>query len=190
MPEGLPLSQEAQAFTAFINAFAQNVERVDTVRNPDEKKRALARFRALNSESSADAKKQSKRVHSVLKKIVARDLTPDDLASLVSLALEKRQFEREQITPVLTRLEEKLRARADIWDAEALQCLREGIDIASKWLALHQKLTNKLLKLAAEHRAASGEVLRARPVEGDIDHEKLTCEIVARFPKILAALAK
>jgi hypothetical protein len=47
-----------------------------------------------------------------------------------------------------------------------------------------------LLELAARRRGDTAEVLRARPVEGDIDHEKLTCEIVARFPKILAALAK
>ena len=34
------------------------------------------------------------------------------------------------------------------------------------------------------------EVLRARPVKGEVDHNALTREIVARFPKILAALAK
>ncbi len=33
-------------------------------------------------------------------------------------------------------------------------------------------------------------VLRARPVEGKIDHTALTREIIARYPKILAALAK
>jgi hypothetical protein len=39
------------------------------------------------------------------------------------------------------------------------------------------------------HRAA-GEVLRARPVEGEVNHSVLTRKIIARFPKILAALAK
>jgi hypothetical protein len=33
-------------------------------------------------------------------------------------------------------------------------------------------------------------VLRARPVEGEVDHSALTREIIAKFPKILAALAK
>jgi hypothetical protein len=33
-------------------------------------------------------------------------------------------------------------------------------------------------------------VLRARPVKGKIDHPSLTRQIIARFPKILAALAK
>ena len=54
----------------------------------------------------------------------------------------------------------------------------------------NERLRTRLLELAARRRGDTAEVLRARPVEGDIDHEKLTCEIVARFPKILAALAK
>jgi hypothetical protein len=33
-------------------------------------------------------------------------------------------------------------------------------------------------------------VLRPRPIEGEIDHGALTREIIAKFPKILAALAK
>jgi len=37
---------------------------------------------------------------------------------------------------------------------------------------------------------AAEKVLRARPVEGEIDQEALTREIIARYPKILAALAK
>jgi hypothetical protein len=38
--------------------------------------------------------------------------------------------------------------------------------------------------------AITTEVLRARPVPGAIDHRGLTRRIIARFPKILAALAK
>ena len=34
------------------------------------------------------------------------------------------------------------------------------------------------------------EVPRARPDKGKIDHASLTREIIARYPKILAALAK
>lgn len=34
------------------------------------------------------------------------------------------------------------------------------------------------------------KIPRARPVEGEIDHAALTQEIIARFPKILAELAK
>jgi len=42
-----------------------------------------------------------------------------------------------------------------------------------------------------EAKRPEGEkVLRARPVKGEVDQSELTDEIIARFPKILAALAK
>ena len=34
------------------------------------------------------------------------------------------------------------------------------------------------------------DILRARPVEGELDYRKLSCEHMARYPKIRAALAK
>lgn len=37
---------------------------------------------------------------------------------------------------------------------------------------------------------AADEVLRARPVKGEIDHKALSREFMARYPKIRAALAK
>jgi hypothetical protein len=43
---------------------------------------------------------------------------------------------------------------------------------------------------ADRYAAAKKKILRARPVAGEVDHEALTREIIARFPKILAELAK
>ncbi len=43
---------------------------------------------------------------------------------------------------------------------------------------------------AAPRQAAADEVLRARPVKGEIDHAALSREFMVRFPKIRAALAK
>jgi hypothetical protein len=34
------------------------------------------------------------------------------------------------------------------------------------------------------------KVLRAKPAKGEVDHEALTREFMARFPKLRAALAK
>jgi hypothetical protein len=42
---------------------------------------------------------------------------------------------------------------------------------------------------AAKPRAAK-KVLRAKPVKGEVDHEALSREFIARFPKLRAALAK
>ena len=44
--------------------------------------------------------------------------------------------------------------------------------------------------VAGQERSTVREILHARSIEGEIDHEKLTREIIARFPKILAELAK
>jgi hypothetical protein len=37
---------------------------------------------------------------------------------------------------------------------------------------------------------AEKKALRAKPVKGEVDHEALTREFMARFPKLRAALAK
>jgi hypothetical protein len=44
-------------------------------------------------------------------------------------------------------------------------------------------------KPAAKPRAEK-KVLRAKPVEGEVDYAELTRDTIKKFPKILAALAK
>ena len=46
------------------------------------------------------------------------------------------------------------------------------------------------VKPAAAQRRDEKNILRARPVKGEIDHAALSREFIARFPKIRAALAK
>jgi hypothetical protein len=48
----------------------------------------------------------------------------------------------------------------------------------------------ELLHSAADRHAAPEKIHRARSIAGEIDHNALTREIIARFPKILAALAE
>ena len=52
--------------------------------------------------------------------------------------------------------------------------------------------TREKLPKAAKtpRRPAANEVLRARPVKGEVDYVGLIRDTIARFPKILAALAK
>ena len=45
-------------------------------------------------------------------------------------------------------------------------------------------------KPAAKQRSDEKKIMRARPVEGEIDYAELSRDTIARFPKILAALAK
>jgi hypothetical protein len=45
-------------------------------------------------------------------------------------------------------------------------------------------------KPAAKQRPDEKKILHARPVKGEIDYAELIRDTIARFPKILAALAK
>jgi hypothetical protein len=115
-----------------------------------------------------------------------------DANGLVRLAETVRQAERgaaEQLYPWMEALRERLLPRSERAQ-EAQEYLRQLHYFAVAWLATYQELRERLLKLASERRIAVGEVLRARPVEGDIDHDALSREFMARFPKIRAALAK
>jgi hypothetical protein len=70
------------------------------------------------------------------------------------------------------------------WARLALTDERDHIGLMD---TLEQKTTSP--KPEAK-RPEGRKVLRARPVKGELDHNELTDEIIARFPKILAALAK
>lgn len=74
-------------------------------------------------------------------------------------------------------------------DPEAHQLLETAVNIAVGYIAGYQNLRDQLAGFAAEQRA-SGKILRARPVKGEIDHGALSREFMARFPRIRAALAK
>jgi hypothetical protein len=90
----------------------------------------------------------------------------------------------------MERLRQRLSGTDAGRDAAIRHAAEEMLAVLGSWMALFQDLHDKLLILADQRRVASGEILRARLVTGDIDYERLTREIMARFPKILAALAK
>lgn len=54
----------------------------------------------------------------------------------------------------------------------------------------HDTREKQLKPAAAPRQPAANEILRARPVKGRIDYAELIRDTIARFPKILAALAK
>ena len=82
------------------------------------------------------------------------------------------------------------RSASDTLDTESLGLLKEVIDLAVDWITPYSSLSGKLLDLASERPFGAGEVLRARPVEGDIDLDALSREFMERFPKTRAVLAK
>jgi hypothetical protein len=49
---------------------------------------------------------------------------------------------------------------------------------------------NTIPEKPAAKPGAEKKVLRAKPAKGEVDHEALSREFMARFPKLRAALAK
>jgi hypothetical protein len=94
------------------------------------------------------------------------------------------------LLPRILSLQRYLTGTSQSDDPEAHRLPQKAVNIAVGYVVGYQNVRDQLIRLDAARGAAVGEVMRARPVEGDIDHEALTREIVARFPLILAALAK
>jgi hypothetical protein len=119
----------------------------------------------------------------------AGNLDADGLVRLAEAVLEAERGAAEQLHPWMEVLRETQAPQSEPAQ-EARQYLHELHEIAVAWLATYQTLRERLLKLASERRHNSSEVLRARPGTGAIDYAELSREHIARFPKILTALAK
>jgi hypothetical protein len=117
------------------------------------------------------------------------NLDPDWLAKAAKQALEKERQAAAHFRPVIAALKGALAPSDDEFEADVQKLLQDGVEVLEGWLAFYQRFHTMLARQAAE-RCTSREVLRARPVEGGVDHETLSREFMARFPKIRAALAE
>jgi len=117
------------------------------------------------------------------------DLDPDWLAEAAKKAREKERQAAACFRPVLAALKGALEPPDDKFEADVQQLLRDGIEVLEGWLAFYQGFYTMLARQATE-RCTSRKVLHARPVKSQIDHEALSREFMARFPKLRAALAK
>lgn len=122
-----------------------------------------------------------------------RALAPDsdwrEIAQLGALVGEWGRASTEKLRPKIDEVQLELDAPAGPMRPEARQAREESIKIAEAWLTLYRELYENLQRLAAERRPADA-ILRARPVEGEIDYAELSREHIARYPKIRAALAR
>lgn len=117
----------------------------------------------------------------------AGDLDADWLANRAEMVRAKETEFTETLRPVISSLKNLLVPGVNL-EPRVAQLVRDSIEVLEAWPHLYHDLGNWLFKLAADREL--DQVTRARPVKGKIDHEALTREIIARYPKILAALAK
>jgi hypothetical protein len=125
----------------------------------------------------------------LFERAVAPDTGYEEITQVASMIGDWGRAAAEKLYPQIDVLQQKLAASDNHMPPEVRQARQESLQIAEGWLALYRDLHDKLLRLAAERRPAS-VVLRARPVEGKIDHTALSREFMERFPKIRAALAR
>jgi hypothetical protein len=149
-----------------------------------EKADALAGLAELAEGNRRGLEKHTREFHEMYEE-ACRRLPGEGLAMLAERICEGEAGARELLYPWMDALRQTMSVPSD----EGRRYIQELLEIAEAWLTLYRETRDKLLQLAAERRLAD-RILRARPVEGDIDHEAMTREIIERFPKILAALAE
>ena len=150
----------------------------------------LARLRKQQMEARSAFEKQSENLSQLYGEIEHGDYDTRYLTQMADVVREKEHAQAGRLRPGMEALQQKLAVQGLQLDPEIQECFQESLEIAVGWLELYRTLRERLLNLALERRGGSSEVLRARPAEGDIDHDALSCEFMARFPKIRAALAK
>jgi len=183
MPDGVEFPSDFPPDPALIDAlYAESA--------PAERLRRLEQLRLRIEKGCTFLRKQADTLDQLYEEIAQGDADAQDITRMAEVVLEKWRAAAERLSPGIETLRRKLAARGDALDPEIRQPFQESVDIAVGWLALYDRLYCRLLKLVADRQSDTPGVLRARPVEGDIDHETLTREVIARFPKILAALAR
>jgi hypothetical protein len=182
MPDGFELPNDIVLVPRTLDAINSSV-------GAGERSELLARLCQLQEGAEADLLRRRAEFDALYEKAASTADTAE-IARLSAIVREKGRAAAELLVPGIDKLRALLASPLVLHNREGQRIYQAGLDTALKWLALYEDLARKLLQLAAERRAESGEILRARPIEGGIDHAKLTREIIARFPNILSELAK
>jgi hypothetical protein len=183
MPDDVELPSDFLPGSALIDALCAET-------GPAERPGRLAQLRLQVKKGHTFLREQADNLDQLYEEIAQGNADAEYLDRMAEVVLEKRRAAAEKLSPGVETLRQKLAARGDRLDPEIRQPFEESVDIALGWLALYDDLCRRLFKLASERRITTGGVLRARRVKGEIDHEALSREFIARFPKIRAALAK
>jgi hypothetical protein len=150
----------------------------------------LVELDLLLTEARAELKEQTELFDQLVAAAAAEiDADPNDFIEVASLVYDKQAADETRLRPVIERIKSILVKEAGSLNTEARQRLRDGVDLLVDWLALHEHVRAALLTIAKK-RCSADRLLRARPIEGEIDYAQLSREHIARYPKIRARLAE
>lgn len=149
----------------------------------------ISQIRTRIESGRAEQGKWARRFSDLYSKALESDWDQAFLVQWAAALLEKQRAALEVFHPLIEELQRRGADYSLKSDPEFFGLCLATIDLILGWITPYQTLCGQLLRLADERRTSS-DILRARPVDGEIDHEALSREIIARFPKILAELAK
>jgi hypothetical protein len=75
-------------------------------------------------------------------------------------------------------------------DPEAYALVQQAVEAVTRSVSGYLESRGQPIRVDAKQQMAATAVLRARPVEGEVDYAELSREHLARYPKIRAALAE
>jgi hypothetical protein len=150
----------------------------------------FARLRIQQARCRAVTEQYAQQLNRLYEDIARSGHNADWLVQAAEIVRQKEVAQREELRPGIETLKQKLAAQRGPHDAERRALIEESIAVGEAWLSVPATLHRKLMHLAAERRAATEEIRRARPIRGDVDYTELSREHIARYPKIRAALAK
>jgi hypothetical protein len=178
MPDLSDIRPEIVPIKVLLQAFASAT--------PATRAPLIQRWREYLEEGRAGLKRQADHFERLYRD-AARNPDLQYVKELSTEAQKQRQEEAGHIQPVIDVLLESLATHAG--DAELSSVLTEAVEIARGTLKNFDILGDRLLALTSD-RAGHNQVMRAHPVEGEIDHAGLSREHIARYPKIRARLAE
>jgi DNA mismatch repair ATPase MutS len=118
------------------------------------------------------------------------DMETAELSAFAVQARAKKREAEKHMKPAAQALSDLMADADSDLDEEVRQLLRDGLYVLEGYLRHFNKLHEMLERQLAERLASSEKMRRAKPAKGEVDHEALTREFMARFPKLRAALAK
>jgi hypothetical protein len=156
----------------------------------DSNPQLTAHLRARIEQSRAQQEQWCRQFDDLYEQAVRANYSAAFLTRWIVALLERQRGALALFHPLVEAMDQKITAHGDELDANAMELYLAIADLVYGWITPYQALCGKLLDLAAERRAVGTKPLRAKPVTGEVDHEALSREFMARFPKLRAALAK